>query len=116
MNEEKIIKVIENLIQENKELKEKYSKKLIELQKEREKSKHLLDEGIVTYFDDDELKESIGNYLGVLLKKNIEKDYISKDKIRELKELYIKDYKNRNITLIPLENLIKNINILLEEE
>lgn len=42
-------------------------------------------------------------------------NYISKDKIKELKEFYIKDYLNRNITLIPLNNLVKNINILLGE-
>lgn len=42
-------------------------------------------------------------------------DYIHKDKIKELKEFYIKDYLNRNITLIPLNNLVKNINILLGE-
>lgn len=41
--------------------------------------------------------------------------YISKDKIRELKEFYIKECKNKNITLITLENLVENINILLEE-
>lgn len=42
-------------------------------------------------------------------------DSISKDKIKELKNFYIKDCKNKNITIVPLENLIKNINILLEE-
>ena len=38
-----------------------------------------------------------------------------KDKIKEMKEFYINEYKNKNITLIPLENIIKNINVLLEE-
>ena len=52
--------------------------------KEKEKNKELLENATVTYFNDEELKESVGNYLGVLLKKNIEKDYISKNKIREI--------------------------------
>lgn len=55
-----------------------------ELNKEKEKNKELLENATVTYFNDEELKESVGNYLGVLLKKNIEKDYISKNKIREI--------------------------------
>ena len=55
-----------------------------ELKKEKEKNKELLENATVTYFNDEELKESVGNYLGVLLKKNIEKDYISKNKIREI--------------------------------
>jgi len=42
--------------------------------------------------------------------------YISKDKIKEMKEFYINEHKNKNITLIPLENIIKNINVLLEEK
>lgn len=114
---EEIIKVLENLIQENKELKEKYSKKLIELQKEREKSEHLLNEGIITYFDDDELddelKESVGNFLRILLKKNIEKDYISKDKIREK----IKEYDGlKEIDMQAYEEQIKPLKELLEEE
>ena len=60
--------------------------------KEKEKNEKLLDEAMVTYFDDEEIKKSIANYLEKLLEKNIQKDYISKDKIRakiepKLKEL-----------------------------
>jgi len=39
-------------------------------------------------------------------------EYISKDKIRELKEFYIKDCENKNTDLIPLESLIKYIDNL----
>ncbi len=44
----------------------------------------------------------------------IKKDYISKDKIKQLKDFIITDCTQNNIDLIPLSNLIKNINILLE--
>lgn len=43
------------------------------------------------------------------------KKYISEDKIKELKEFYINECKNKNITLFTIKNLIENINILLEE-
>ena len=42
--------------------------------------------------------------------------WIHKDKIKEMKEFYINEYTNKNITLIPLKNIIENINVLLEEK
>ena len=42
--------------------------------------------------------------------------FVKKDKIKEMKEFYINEHENKNITLIPLENIIKNINVLLEEK
>ena len=53
------------------------------LKEEKEKNVKLLDEAMVTYFNDEELKKSIANYLEKILKKNIQKDYISKNKIKE---------------------------------
>lgn len=47
---------------------------------------------------------------------DFDKQFISKDKIKEMKEFYINEHENKNITLIPLENIIKNINVLLEEK
>lgn len=41
-------------------------------------------------------------------------NYIHKDKIKEMKEFYINEHKNKDITLIPIQNIIENINILLE--
>ena len=37
------------------------------------------------------------------------------DKIKKLKQFYIKDFEERNITMIPLFNLTKNIDIVLKE-
>ena len=100
MNEEEIIKYLENVIKTIKESDMLFDEPanircglkmegaiqgLLDLyNKEKEKNKELLENATVTYFNDEELKESVGNYLGVLLKKNIEKDYISKNKIREI--------------------------------
>lgn len=42
--------------------------------------------------------------------------WVHKDKIKEMKEIYINEYTNKNITLIPLKNIIENINVLLEEK
>lgn len=39
---------------------------------------------------------------------------VSKDKVKELKNFIISDCKQKNIDLIPVSNLIKNINILLK--
>ena len=62
------------------------------------------------------LKDDIeGHNLVYVDTPEFEEKYISKDKIKELKEFYTKDYLSRNITLIPLNNLVKNINILLGE-
>lgn len=46
----------------------------------------------------------------------IDNGYIPKSKIEELKKFYINEYNNRNLEFIPLSNLIKNINKLLESE
>jgi hypothetical protein len=67
--------------------------------KEKEKNAKLLDEAIVTYFDDEELKKSIANYLEKLLKKNIQKDYISKDKIKEKINYY--EQKKKDLLGLP---------------
>lgn len=37
------------------------------------------------------------------------------DRIKRLKQFYIKDFEERNITMIPLSNLTKNIDIVLKE-
>ena len=47
---------------------------------------------------------------------SVVKRYISKDKLKDLKEFYITECKNKNITLIPVKNLFENINILLEDK
>lgn len=36
------------------------------------------------------------------------------DKIKQLKQFYIKDFEERDITMIPLSNLTKNIDIVLK--
>lgn len=36
------------------------------------------------------------------------------DKIKRLKQFYIKDFEERDITMIPLSNLTKNIDIVLK--
>lgn len=136
MSEEEIIKTVENFLdgyrQYNVETGEtyvpyKYGKGqkfcyvedfeaiqgLLDLyNKEKEKNKELLENATVTYFNDEELKESVGNYLGVLLKKNIEKDYISKDKIRE----QIKQIKSEEANIYFKEHVVYFLQELLEEE
>lgn len=76
--------------------KEENGKLRVELEQEKEKNKELLNSKI-----------------GVDLSYD---DYISKYKIQEMKEFYINEHTNKNITLIPLKNIIENINILLEEK
>ena len=39
--------------------------------------------------------------------------YVSKEKIRELKNFYIKCYEDTYVDLIPLKNIIENLNMLL---
>lgn len=51
---------------------------------------------------------------GELLKK-VKKQQEAIDKIKRLKQFYIKDFEERNITMIPLSNLTKNIDIVLKE-
>lgn len=46
--------------------------------------------------------------------RTVDKQYISKDRIKELKDFYIQEHKNKNIDLIPFENIIDNLNILEE--
>ncbi len=58
----------------------------------------------------EEEKKAIGNYLGSLLKKNIEKDYISKDKIR------VKINKLNNSEFIEDVIAVPYLKELLEEE
>lgn len=45
---------------------------------------------------------------------NFEKEkYVSKEKIKELKNFYIELCKKNEVDLIPLKNVIDNLNILL---
>lgn len=69
------------------------------LEQEKEKNKGL--EKYKTYYE--EMEE-------------VNKKFIAVDKLKDLKEFYITECKNKNITLIPVENLFENINILLEEK
>lgn len=81
------------------------------LKEEKEKNVKLLDEAMVTYFDDEELKKSIANYLEKLLEKNIQKDYISKDKIKAK----IKELENEKYVLSSRQAEIELLKELLEE-
>ena len=40
---------------------------------------------------------------------------ISKDIIKELKDFYIQEHKNKNIDLIPIKNIIDNLKLLEEK-
>ena len=55
--------------------------------------------------DDEELKAT--------KRLNQSEEYIDKNKIKALKNFYIENCKNKNIDLIPLKNVIDNLNILL---
>ncbi len=114
LSEEEIIKNIKEMIQWSDHSTYKMALQgLLDLyNKEKAKNKELLENATVTYFNDEELKESVGNYLGVLLKKNIEKDYISKDKIRE----QIKQIKSEEANIYFKEHVVYFLQELLEEE
>ena len=58
--------------------------------------------------DDEELKAT--RELSNFEKKE---EYVSKEKIRELKNFYIKCYEDTSVDVIPLKNVIDNLNILL---
>lgn len=58
--------------------------------------------------DDEELKAT--RELSNFEKKE---GYVSKEKIRELKNFYIKSYEETSVDVIPLKNVIDNLNILL---
>lgn len=98
----KLIHILKEQLQQEKE---KYSKKLIDFQKEREQYEKELEQ------EKEKNKKIKRNYSKLLLEENV----ISKDKIEKFKEFYINEHRNKGITLIPLENLMENINILLEE-
>lgn len=83
-----------------------------ELEQEKEKNKEL----------EENLKIAVAMLTkGTYPEKNegdndFNKKFIAVDKIKEMKEFYINEHENKDITLIPLENIIKNINVLLEEK
>lgn len=61
----------------------------------------------------DEVKD-IMNYINSL-EQQCKKQKEVIDRIKRLKQFYIKDFEERNITMIPLSNLTKNIDIILKE-
>ena len=126
---EKQQKELNNLKEIKKSHKEENGKLRVELEQEKEKNKAYHD--FIMFTGGKDIKDiTATKYIKIKQEGYLEgrqeehqkaeeiimRNYISKDKIKEMKEFYINEHTNKNITLIPLKNIIENINILLEEK
>lgn len=100
---EEDLKIVEEFRQELAEIKEKF----------KNASESLVMQSIIDYRT--KQAQAIEHLLQAYKQqKEIIKNSVSKDKIIQLKDFIITDCIQKNIDLIPVSNLIKNMNILLE--
>jgi hypothetical protein len=99
-----IINAIETILDLYQHKKGRIDELKQELLQEKEKNKKLTEQ-ICNKVEVEVLEE-----YGLKLKNSI-----SKDKIKELKDFYIQEHKDKNIDLIPIKNIIDNLKLLGEE-